>query len=47
MLLYIFIYIYIYYAIIYMNYALCFVHIEHSVCHETIFVLINIFTLLP
>ena len=29
-----------------MNYALCFVHVEHSVCHEPISVLINIFTLL-
>ena len=27
-------------------YALCFVHIEHSVCHEPIPVLINIFALL-
>ena len=27
---------------LYMYYALCFLHVEHSVCHETIFVLINI-----
>ena len=26
---------------LYMYYALCFVHIEHSVCHEPIFVLID------
>ena len=30
----------------YMYYALCFVYIEHSVCHEPISVLINIFMLL-
>ena len=30
----------------YMCYALCFVHVEHSVCHEAISVLINIFMLL-
>ena len=29
-----------------MYYALCFVHFEHSVCHEPISVLINIFMLL-
>ena len=28
---------------IYMYYALCFVHVEHSVCHEPISVLINIY----
>ena len=27
-------------------YALCFVHIEHSMCHELIYALINIFMLL-
>ena len=27
---------------LYMHYALCFVHVEHSVCHEPISVLINI-----
>ena len=27
-------------------YALCFVHVEHSVCHEPISVLINIFMFL-
>ena len=31
---------------LYMYYALCFVHVEHSVCHEPISILINIFTLL-
>ena len=31
---------------LYIYYALCFVHVEHSVCHEPISVLINIFTLL-
>ena len=30
----------------YMYYALCFVHVEHSGCHERISVLINIFMLL-
>ena len=30
-------------ASLYMYYALCFVHVEHSVCHEPIFVLINIY----
>ena len=51
-------YIYIYYKYIgwahwiafmtslYMYYALCFVHVEQSVCHEPISVLINIFMLL-
>ena len=29
-----------------MYYALSFVLVEHSVCHEPIFVLINVFTLL-
>ena len=28
---------------LYMYYALCFVHIKHSACHEPIFVLINIY----
>ena len=28
---------------IYLYYALCFMLIEHSVCHEPIFVLINIY----
>ena len=27
---------------LYMYYALCFAHVEHSVCHEPISVLINI-----
>ena len=27
-------------------YALCFVHFEHSMCHELIYALINIFMLL-
>ena len=27
----------------YMYYALCFVHVEQSVCHESISVLINIY----
>ena len=31
---------------LYMYYALSFVFVEHSVCHESIFVLINAFTLL-
>ena len=31
---------------IYLYYALCFMLIEHSVCHEPIFVLINVFMLL-
>ena len=31
---------------LYMYYALYFVHVEHSVCHEPISVLINIFMLL-
>ena len=31
---------------LYMYYAPCFVLVEHSVCHEPISVLINIFTLL-
>ena len=31
---------------LYMYYALCFVHVEDSVCHEPISVLINIFMLL-
>ena len=31
---------------IYLYYALCFLLIEHSVCHEPISVLINIFMLL-
>ena len=31
---------------IYMYYALCFVLVEHSVCHELISVLINVFMLL-
>ena len=31
---------------LYMYYAIYFVHVEHSVCHEPISVLINIFTLL-
>ena len=30
---------------LYMYYALCFVHVEHSVCHEPISVLINIFNI--
>ena len=29
-----------------MYYALCFVHVDHSVCHELVSVLINILTLL-
>ena len=37
--------IYICTYIIYI-YALCFMHVEHSVCHEPISVLINIFMLL-
>ena len=41
--LYLTIYIYIY---IYIYYVLCFVLVEHSVCHKPIYVLINIFTLL-
>ena len=44
-----YIYIYIYINIntyTYMYYALCFVYIEHSVYHEPISVLINIFMLL-
>ena len=28
---------------LYMYYALCFAHVEHSVCHEPISVLINIY----
>ena len=42
------IYIYIYIYILYTNtnYALCFMHVEHSVCHEPTSVLINIFMLL-
>ena len=39
-----------YYACIitslYMYYALSFVLVEHSECHEPVFVLINVFTLL-
>ena len=31
---------------IYLYYALCFMLVEHSVCHEPISVLINAFTLL-
>ena len=31
---------------LYMYYAPCFVLVEHSMCHEPISVLINIFTLL-
>ena len=31
---------------LYMYYALSFVLVEHFVCHEPIFVLINVFTLL-
>ena len=31
---------------LYMYHALSFVLIEHSVCHEPIFILINVFTLL-
>ena len=31
---------------LYMYYALSFVLVKHSVCHELIFVLINLFTLL-
>ena len=31
---------------LYMYYAPCFVLVEHSVCHEPVSVLINIFTLL-
>ena len=31
---------------LHMYYALCFVHVEHSMCHEPISVLINIFMLL-
>ena len=34
------------YIYIYLYYALCFMLIEHSVCHEPIFVLINVFMLL-
>ena len=30
----------------YVYYALCFMLVEHSVCHEPISVLINVFTLL-
>ena len=30
-------------ASLYMYYALCFVHVEHFVCHEPISVLINIY----
>ena len=33
-------------ASLYMYYTLSFVLFEHSVCHEPIFVLINVFTLL-
>ena len=32
---------------IYLYYALCFMLVEHSVCHEPISVLINVFMLLP
>ena len=31
---------------LHMYYALCFMHVEYSVCHEPISVLINVFTLL-
>ena len=46
-----YIYIYIYIRIVFMEslyiyYALCFVHVEHSGCHERISVLINISMLL-
>ena len=33
-------------VIIYLYYALCFMLVEHSVCHEPISVLINVFMLL-
>ena len=33
-------------ALRYMYYNLCFVHVEHSLCHEPISVLINIIMLL-
>ena len=37
---------YVYVYALYMYYALWFVLVEHSVCHEPIFVLINVFMLL-
>ena len=36
--------LYVFMTSLYMYYALSFVLVEHSVCHEPIFVLINIFT---
>ena len=46
MYVYIYIYIYIYIYMYTYIYALCFMLIEHSVCHDPISVLIKVFMLL-